>query len=234
MSLKDIRKLTRSVYDFENFVTDLSSVIDAKPMQPLLTDENITSIQMREARLLLSCGLNLGQVCRQVFGSDTGSISVYTSRNSIKSKTLKRMIEDGALLGGQPLGSYICYLLDKLDEMIAIGASEPHSPQHSAENVALYSARLDLALYNNALAKSHLEQAHSQFNQDSHSSFLSYYERSLYNSYARNESESWVNRRLDPCVGDFGLEEKENRMQGKDQYNHELKIYAEITEHLSS
>ena len=203
----------------------------------ILTDKDITPIRMRQARLLLSSGLSRKDVCSQVFGCSETDLLMYTQEwkePNIKAKTLKRMIEDGALLGDQPLGTYICYLLDRLDESVALIISEPSSRQHQAENIALYSARLDLVLYNNALAKSHLEDAHSEFHHDSHSQLLRCYEKSLYNSYAKNESESWINRKLDPCVGDFGLEEQENRMKGKDQYNHNVTTYALITEKLSN
>lgn len=75
--------------------------------------------RVRKARFALCQGTTRIDVAEKIFKVSPKTLRRYMHKDDIRSRVLKRAIEEGEALRNEPLGSLICYLLDKCDEIQA-------------------------------------------------------------------------------------------------------------------
>lgn len=75
--------------------------------------------RVRKARFALCQGTTRIDVAEKIFRVSPKTLRRYMHKDDIRSRVLKRAIEEGEALRKEPLGALICYLLDKRDEVQA-------------------------------------------------------------------------------------------------------------------
>lgn len=75
--------------------------------------------RVRKARFALCQGSTRIDVAEKIFRVSPKTLRRYMHKDDIRSRVLKRAIEEGEALRNEPLGALICYLLDKRDEVQA-------------------------------------------------------------------------------------------------------------------
>ena len=81
--------------------------------------EVITGDRLRRARFALCTGGTRIEVAKNIFKVSPKTLRRYMSKDDIRSKILKRSIEEGEALRNEPLGTLICYLLDQKEEALS-------------------------------------------------------------------------------------------------------------------
>ena len=98
--------------------------------------------RVRKARFALSQGTKRIDVAEKIFKVSAKTLRRYMYKDDIRSKVLKRAIEEGEALKNEPLGSLICYLLDKYDEIQAqLGEYRYQLPKEESD-ICLDSLRI--------------------------------------------------------------------------------------------
>jgi len=125
--------------------------------------------RVRKARFALCNGTTRIDVAEKIFKVSPKTLRRYMHKDDIRSRVLKRAIEEGEALRNEPLGSLICYLLDKRDETQA--QLEEYRYQLPKDESAICLDRLEVSeedeaeyLRLNQLLKTYterLEQAYS-------------------------------------------------------------------------
>lgn len=124
----------------------------------------ITGDRVRRARFALCTGSTRIKVAKRIFKFSPKTLRRYMQKDDIRSKVLKRAIEEGEELRDQPLGLLICYLLDKRDETQALLGEYRHELPENIEEVEAdylrlreeareYESRLHQALTDNKAVK---------------------------------------------------------------------------------
>jgi len=79
----------------------------------------LTPYRVRRARLELCLGMTRTEVAPKVFGISPKTMNRYMEREATRGYVLADAIELGESLRGEPIGLFICYLYDKVDELLA-------------------------------------------------------------------------------------------------------------------
>lgn len=94
----------------------------------------ITGDRVRRARIALSMGKTNKEVADKIFNLSTRTLMRYAEGDDIRSRILKRAINEGEVLRNEPLGTFICYLLDKRDDLLVKRSGYGYQlPQDEAE-----------------------------------------------------------------------------------------------------
>ena len=79
----------------------------------------ITGHRIRQARLAFASGKSRRKVSMEIFKLSPRTFGRYLELDDPKAKALKRAVDEGEKLKGEPLASFICMLIDKRDKLCA-------------------------------------------------------------------------------------------------------------------
>jgi hypothetical protein len=79
----------------------------------------ITGHRIRQARLAFASGKSRRKVSSEIFKLSPRTFVRYLELEDPKAKALRRAVEEGEKLKGEPLGTLICMLIDKRDQLCA-------------------------------------------------------------------------------------------------------------------
>ena len=147
---------------------------------------------MMACRRLLASGWCFARLSRQFLNCTPQKLKAYLKETwNPYSQTLNRMIEDGLILSEQPLGQYICYLMDRLDKLSALRSdSDPTRQADINYSISMHSARLLSALNANRSVK--INQSKTWIRTEPDEVLEHNLVKSLNRSYKRNIRCSWV------------------------------------------
>ena len=79
----------------------------------------ITGHRIRQARLAFASGKSRRKVSMEIFKLSPRTFGRYLELDDPKAKALRRAVDEGEKLKGEPLASFICMLIDKRDQLCA-------------------------------------------------------------------------------------------------------------------
>ena len=147
---------------------------------------------MMSCRRLLVNGWSLDQLSKRFLDCEPKHLKSYIKgKMSVHSRILNRMVQDGLFLADEPLGQYICYLLDRLDRLFALSLNaEPSKLKDIKFSIAQHSAKLRSAINANESVRRNTATTWVYTERDD--SFKHDLMRSLTHSFTRNKKSSWV------------------------------------------
>ena len=87
----------------------------------------ITGHRIRQARLAFASGKSRRKVSMEIFKLSPRTFGRYLELDDPKAKALKRAVDEGEKLKGEPLAPLICMLIDKRDTLMIESRSLLHS-----------------------------------------------------------------------------------------------------------
>jgi len=119
----------------------------------------LTPYRVRRARLELCRGMMRTEVATEVFKISPKTMNRYMNRDHPRGRVLANAIELGESLRFEPLGLFICYLHDRVDEIVAArfssGAIEDATRDRMAKEIETCFDLISEAYHMNNTIKEH-------------------------------------------------------------------------------
>ncbi len=86
----------------------------------------ITGERIRKTRIAIASGSSRNRVAEEIFKVSPRTFRRYLATDEPIAKALKRAVDEGGKLKGEPLAKLICMLIDKRDQLIENNKNTQH------------------------------------------------------------------------------------------------------------